>query len=137
MYVDDGTIFSCGVMHIHSAELARKGFSEIMGWLARNGLKADPDKSKFISFAPNLSQDRISGVVTDIRLSDTFGDYGVRCSNVIHYLGIFIHHKFQWKHHITVMANRTRSTIHSLSILGNSVQGLDYTNWHCVFHSLC
>jgi len=66
MYVDDGAIFSCGVTHIHSAELVRTGFSKIMGWLARNSLKADPDKSEFISFAPNLSQDRIGGVITDI-----------------------------------------------------------------------
>jgi len=106
MYVNDGAIFSCGVTHIHSTELVRKGFSEITGWLAQNGLKADPEKSEFISFAPNLSQNCIGGVVTDIRLSDTFGDYGVCCSDVIRYLGIFIHHKFQWKHHVTVMANR-------------------------------
>jgi len=105
MYIDDGTIFSCGVTHIHSAELARKGFSEITGWLVRNGLKADPEKSEFISFAPNLSKARIGGVVTDIRLSDTFGNYGVRHSDIICYLGIFIHHKFQWKHHATIMAN--------------------------------
>ena len=57
-------------------------------------------------------------------------------SNVIRYLGIFIHHKFQWKHHVTVMANRACSTIRSLSILGNSVRGLDYANWRRVFHSL-
>ena len=136
MYVDDGAIFSCGVTHIHSANLAREGFSEITRWLAQNGLKADPEKSEFISFAPNLSQDCIGGTVTDIRLSDTFGDYGVRRSDVVRYLGIFIHHKFQWKHHVTIMANHARSTICALSILGNSVRGLDFANWRRVFHSL-
>jgi len=136
MYVDDSTIFSCGVTHIHSANLAREGFAEITRWLARNGLKADPEKSEFISFAPNLSQDRIGRTVTDIRLSDTFGDYGVRRSNMIRYLGIFIHHKFQWKHHVTIMANCARSTIRALGILGNSVCGLDFANWHRIFHSL-
>ena len=77
MYVDDGAIFSCGVTHTHSANLARDGFTEITRWLARNGLKADPEKSEFISFAPNLSQNRIGSTVTNIRLTDTFGDYGV------------------------------------------------------------
>ena len=55
---------------------------------------------------------------------------------MIRYLGIFIHHKFQWKHHVTIMANCTRSTIRALSILGNSVRGLDFANWRRVFHSL-
>ena len=136
MYVDDGAIFSCGVSHISSATLAREGFTEITRWLARNGLKADPDKSEFISFAPNLSEERIGGTVTDIRLSDTFGDYGVHRSDIVRYLGIYIHHKFQWKHHVTIMANHARSTIRALSILGNSVRGLDFANWRRVFHSL-
>jgi len=95
MYVDDGTIFGCGVSHIHSAKLVRTGFAEITWWLARNGLKSDPNKSEFISFAPNMSKDRIGGVVTDIHLLDTYADYGVRRSEVICYLGVFIHHKFK------------------------------------------
>jgi hypothetical protein len=32
--------------------------------------------------------------------------------------------------HTFIMANRTCSTIWSLHILGNSVWGLDYANWH-------
>ena len=120
MYVDDGAIFGCGVSHIASAELVRTGFAEITCWLARNGLKSDPEKSEFISFAPKVSPDRIRGLVTDIHLSDTFADYGVRHSEVIRYLGIFIHHHFKWTHHVTIMANRVRSTVCALSILGNS-----------------
>ena len=136
MYVDDGAIFGCGVSHIASAELVRMGFAEITRWLACNRLKSDPDKSEFISFAPRVSSDRIGGTVTNIRLSDSFADYGVKRSDVIRYLGIFIHHRFQWTHHVTIMANRSCSTVRALSILGNSVRGLDYANWRRLFHSL-
>jgi len=34
------------------------------------------------------------------------------------------------------MANRARSTVRALSILRNSVRGLDYANWCRIFHSL-
>ena len=37
---------------------------------------------------------------------------------------------------MTIMANRARSTIRALSILGNSVRGLDYANWRKLFHTL-
>jgi len=37
---------------------------------------------------------------------------------------------------MTIMANQARSTVRALSILGNSIRGLDYANWHRVFHSL-
>ena len=136
MYVDDGAIFGCGVSHIASAELVRQGFAEITRWLARNGLKSDPEKSEFIFFAPKVSSDQIEGMVTDIHLSNSFADYGVHRSEVIRYLGIFIHDRFQWTHHVTIMANRARSTVRALSILGNSVRGLNYTNWRRLFHSL-
>ena len=45
-------------------------------------------------------------------------------------------HRFDWSHHITIMANRARSTAHTLHILGNSVCGLDYANWCRIFHAL-
>ena len=106
MYVDDGAIFGCGVSHIHSTTLVQDGFAEITKWLAHNGLKADPDKSEFISFYPKVSESHIGGLVTDIRLRDTFGDYGVKRSKVVCYLGVYIHHKFDWSYHVTIMANR-------------------------------
>jgi len=34
------------------------------------------------------------------------------------------------------MANQAQSTVRALSILGNSVHGLDHANWRQVFHAL-
>jgi len=34
------------------------------------------------------------------------------------------------------MANRTCSTVCALGVLGNSIQGINYANWHKLFHAL-
>ena len=62
--------------------------------------------------------------------------YTIERLSLIRYLGVFIHDWFDWTHHVTIMANRARSTVRALSILGNSVRGLDYANWHKLFHAL-
>ena len=73
----------------------------------------------------------------EIALTDpSSGRYPVKWTNLIWYLGIFIHHTFDWSHHITIMANRARSTTRALNLLGNSVQGLDFANWCHLFHAL-
>jgi len=115
-----------------------RGLQEIMAWLGRNGLKCDTDKTEFISFAPPHAAEHLVGcLITSIHpRTSSSSSYTVERSTVIRYLGVFIHHQFNWTHHMTIMANRARSTVRALSILGNSVRGLDYANWHGVFHSL-
>jgi len=115
---------------------ACSGLQDIVGWLLRNGLKCDPDKMEFISFYPHKSQDLVGGRVTALRFLLPSGPLEVKRSELIRYLGVFIHHKFDWSHHVTIMANRARSTSRALTILGNSVRGLDYANWHKIFHAL-
>jgi hypothetical protein len=41
-----------------------------------------------------------------------------------------------WDHHTTVMANRGRSTIRSINILGNSIRGIDMLGWRWVYNAL-
>ena len=138
MYVDDGAIFSNAKNHQLSALNATKGLQEITAWLGRNGLKCDSDKTEFISFSPYRAAEHLVGrTVPSIhpRTSATTS-YTVERSSLIRYLGVFIHERFDWTHHVTIMANRARSTIRALSILGNSVRSLDYANWRKLFHAL-
>ena len=138
MYVDDGAIFSNAKNHQLSALNATKGLQEITAWLGRNGLKCDSDKTEFISFSPFRAAEHLVGrTVSSIhpRTSATTS-YTVERSPLIRYLGIFIHERFDWTHHVTIMANRARSTVRALSILGNSIRGLDYANWRKLFHAL-
>jgi len=136
MYVDDGTIFGCAKLHSSSASLVTHGLQEITEWLGRSGLKCDHDKTEFISFS-GWARPHINGpLVTAIHPCTPTGSYTVKRSELIRYLGVFIHHKFDWSYHITIMANRARSTARALQILGNSVRGLDYANWCKIFHAL-
>jgi len=138
MYVDDGAIFANAKTHRQAAREATRGLQEITAWLGRNGLKCDTDKTEFISFAPPRAPEHLVGrLVTSIHpRTSASSSYTVERSTIIRYLGIFIHHRFDWTHHVTIMANRARSTIRALSILGNSVRGLDYANWRRIFHAL-
>ena len=138
MYVDDGAIFSNAKNHQLSALNATKGLQEITAWLGRNGLKCDSDKTEFISFSPFRAAEHLVGrTISSIHpRTSASTSYTVERSSLIHYLGVFIHERFDWTHHMTIMANRARSTIRALSILGNSVRGLNYANWHKLFHAL-
>ena len=96
------------------------------------------DKTEFISFAPPCAAEHlVSCLITSIHpWTSSSSSYTVEQSLIIHYLSIFIYHQFNWTHHMTIMVNQAHSTIHALSILGNSVWGLDYANWCCIFHSI-
>jgi len=136
MFIDDGAIFGCGPTHKISSDLVRTGFDFILEWLSRSGLRADPDKTEFITFYCKRPTYLVGLPITAITVDDPFGRYPVKRSEMVHYLGVFIYHKFQWSHHVKIMANWARSTVCALSILGNSVRGLDYANWRRVFHTL-
>jgi len=137
MYVDDGAIFSNAPHHEPSTRNATLGLQEITAWLGRNGLKCDTDKTEFISFPPRRPEHLIGRLITSIHpRTSASSSYTVERSSLIRYLGIFMHEHFDWTHHVTIMANRARSTVRALSILGNSVRGLDYANWRRIFHSL-
>jgi hypothetical protein len=38
--------------------------------------------------------------------------------------------------HVTIMANRVRSNVRGVNLLGNSVRGLNFLNWHKVYNAL-
>jgi hypothetical protein len=50
MYVDDGAIVVTGSTHHHATQLAAQGYKHMMGWLTRNGLQVDHNKTEFLSF---------------------------------------------------------------------------------------
>jgi hypothetical protein len=60
----------------------------------------------------------------------------ITAASTIWYLGIYLNHDLSWKNHMDIMANRTRSTIRGISILGNTISGLDLLNWHKVYNAL-
>ena len=138
MYVNNGTIFSNAKNHQLSTLNATKGLQEITTWLGRNGLKCDEDKTEFISFSPPCAAEHLVGriIISIHPCTSVSTSYTIERLSLIRYLGVFIHKCFDWTCHVTIMANCACSTTHTLSILGNSVHGLNYANWCKVFHTL-
>ena len=137
MYIDNSTISATHVLAKASANLVVTGFNKVATWLFCNSLHMDSDKAEFITFTLSHSAHKNGGTVTEIALTDpSSGRYPVKRSDQIRYLGIFIHHTFNWSHHVTIMANQACSTTCALNLLRNSVQGLDFANWQRLFHAL-
>ena len=95
----------------------------VVGWLNRNGLTIDADKTEFTSFYPRqISPNRISALRPVINLNIPGGGVlMVRRSRTVRYLGIFLSKFFSWEHHAKVMAAQARSTTFALQVMGNSV----------------
>ena len=131
LYVDDGNLTAAGPTHQESVKQVVTGFRIVSDWLKRCGLRTDPDKTEFISFFnPRWSQNLKGSPPHNIILQDASnGELSVPRSPSVRYLGIFIHCKLSWDLHVRTMANRARSTIRALHMLGNSIRGLDLVNW--------
>jgi hypothetical protein len=119
MYVDDGLIFACGASYDSVSHRLRSALQPS----AKNGscdrdLVSSPKKpSSFISPVPAHW------------LYARLTYYRIDATNCVRYLGFHIDFKLQWKQHISIVANRVKSTLKSLQLLGNSVRGLDFARW--------
>jgi hypothetical protein len=63
--------------------------------------------------------------------------YVVTASNHVQYLGLHFNHRLSWDNHITIIVTRTKGTLKSLQLLGNSVCSLDHGSWHLAFNAIC
>ena len=138
LYVDDGGIITAGATYGSAIQKVAMHYEEITDWLLRNGLRTDPDKCEIIVFHnPRWSARFYGHLPSRIGLRDTsHGEIHVTRSPLVRYLGIFFHETLNWEPHVKIMANRARSTIQALHILGNSIRGLDFANWRKVYHAI-
>ena len=137
MYVDDGAIIASGPTFRAAADAVAQGFEDVTVWLHRNGLRIDPDKTEFITFShPNWSERLYGPRIIHLGLRTPTGEFGVTASPFIRYLGIYIDQRLTWATHTKHVANKARSTVLALGVLGNSIRGLDFANWRKVFHAI-
>ena len=131
LYVDDGAILSVSATPYSAAQNAQSKLEDTLRWLHNNGLTADYDKTELMIFSPP----RYRGPkVTGIQYSDPSGlKHRVKSTTRIRYLGFFLTPTLDWRPHVSIMAMRARSTIRGLSILGNSIRGLDLVHWKQVY----
>ena len=131
MYVDDGAILAVSATPRSAAEHAISKLEESLKWLDTNGLSTDADKTEVMIFSPP----RYRGpTVKDTAYTDPHGSrHRVLPTTKLRYHGLYLTPKLDWQAHVSIMANRARSTIRGLSILGNSVRGLDLVHWKQVY----
>jgi hypothetical protein len=100
------------------------------------GLEVDPDKTEIMFFHPRVTPHHSAWPAT---ATITIGDgktLTVTISHSIRYLGVFFTPKLDWKLHVSMMANRARSTVKALSVLGSSIRGISLMSWWKLFHAL-
>src|SRR5712671_1141105 len=138
MYVDDGAIYAVSTTTNATALSTVQGLEDVLQWLHRNGLTADPDKTELITFAKQpRNPDLIGGDTIGIQYRDPVqGLQHVTAVPRVRYLGLFLDCKLTWRHHVDIMASHARSTIRGINVLGNSVRGLDLLNWRKVYNAL-
>jgi hypothetical protein len=139
MYVDDGAIYATSATVKGATESAAEGYAQVLNWLYRNGLTADPEKCELMTFTHSRADPKKTGQpVLGINYTDPI--HGPQHIGVakepIRYLGLYIDPKLNWQHHVQIMANRGRSTIRGINILGNSVRGIDILSWRRVYNAL-
>ena len=128
LYVDDGAIFSVSKTTAAATASAIQGLEQALNWLSRNGLSANPAKTELMVFTPRRSNPNLVGGHV---YGATYGD-NQRVTTVttsLRYLGVYLTPTLKWDTHVDLMVNRARSTIRGISILGNSIRGLDFMNW--------
>jgi hypothetical protein len=138
LYVNDEAIYVTSATMTAAAISAIKGFHEVLDWLHHNGLDVDPTKTELMTFTKSRADPNLTGDATlCTHFTDSLGnDHRISTVTSLRYLGVFLDRTLSWKEHVTHMSKQVRSTIQGISLLGNSVQGLDFLNWRQVYNAL-
>jgi Reverse transcriptase (RNA-dependent DNA polymerase) len=136
LYVDDGCLFVSGPTFISALAKLTRLYGTVLDLLHRMGLEADPDKTEIMFFHPRPSAHLGTRPDTATIALHDGKTLAVPISSSIRYLGVFFTPKLDWKLHVSTMANRTRSTVKALGVLGSSVRGISLMSWHKLFHAL-
>jgi len=129
LYINNSAIYTTTTTTITAMTAAINSFEIALGWLQNNSLAANLAKTELIVFSnfwqPNLTGGKIWGA----RYEDTTKCHNITAVTSLHYLRVFITTDLKWEKHVSIMANHACSTIYRISILGNSIRGLNFLNW--------
>jgi hypothetical protein len=109
-----------------------------MEWLATVGLAIELDKSELMFFQKPQERHPVPRP-SSLNLWDpeSAREYTVRPVETLRYLGFFLHWRLNWEPHVCIMANCAHASLKALTVLGNSIQGLNMANWRLAFNTIC
>jgi len=138
MYVDDGAIYATSRTMNAAVTKARDRFHEVLAWLYRNGLDTDLAKTELMTFKKRTAnRDLVGDTTLGLRYTDpVYSPSNITATNSLRYLSIYLDRHLSWDNHVSIMANRARSTIRGINIMGNTQRGLDLLNWRKVYNAL-
>jgi hypothetical protein len=96
-----------------AAMKARDRFYEVLEWLYRNGLDADPAKTELMTFKKRTTNRNLLGDTTQgLRYIDPIhSPSNITAASTLCYLGIYLDRNLSWKNHVDIMANCACLTI--------------------------
>jgi hypothetical protein len=109
-------------------------------WCTKAGMTIEPDKMEVMFFTrsrPNPSLQGTRPPTIYLPQWELNSYYAVSASDHVRYLGLHLDHRLSWNNHVTVMAMRTKGTLKSLQLLGNSVHSLNHSSWHLAYNTIC
>ncbi len=136
MYIDNGVLFACSDQWSEVSEALSSHYTDCVDWLTRAGLLIEPDKTELMFFRCRCKQ--LPPLMTiHLRILTEATYYQVKATTNVRYLSFFIDHKLNWTRHMDIMCNRAHASLRALQLLGNSVCGIDFTQWRLAYNAIC
>lgn len=131
-YVDDGMLVAFSKSIPQNIRQLQEDFQVINSALQAIGLSVDHTKFEVMHFtrakSPELLPIRIvlspDNVLT------------ISPNPVMRWLGFFLDRKLEFKEHVRIMCNRAMSKIQALTVLGNSVRGMNHANRRLAYKTI-
>jgi hypothetical protein len=107
LYVNDGAIYTVFATLKAATESARTKYETVLTWLHENGLQTDATKTELMTFTRKRANPKFVGPpIHGARYTLLTGDtYHVSTVKSLRYLSVYLDHRLDWTHHVTIMAN--------------------------------
>jgi retron-type reverse transcriptase len=120
LHIDDRCIYTAAPTFSTVAQQLAAAASLLLSWLHRLGLTVDANKTELMFFhRKRISAKCNRAQVKAISVSDGHSSFTVKRATWIRYLGVFFTPSLNWTLHVRTLANRARSTVRALGVLGN------------------
>lgn len=125
-YADDTALIVTGQTWCEAERHAHQALNIVMSWLSSNLLTLNTDKTKYITFSPNIKSQPDSPSVKIVahkcqsQTSDNCDCISLTRTNNIRYLGVNIDSTLNWKTHIDNLVSRTKRLIYIFKNLRSS-----------------